>query len=150
MKVVLLKNISNIGKIGEVKEVANGYVQNYLLPNNFVKVATEGAVFIVKNKINAQINRQEKEKNKAQKLLKEIGNLKLKIKVKTNMEGKLFAALDKSIIIEEFKNKKIILTEKDIVFPFPIKVSGEHIIKINPAPGVVGELKIQVIGEVTE
>ncbi|MEI6478999.1 MAG: 50S ribosomal protein L9 [bacterium] len=132
MKVILLKDIPKLGKKFEVKEVAEGYALNMLIPNGSVKLATPKAlkdVEALKVEQAAQLKIQE---DLLAKNLHEIDGKVVEIKVQANKQGHLFAGLHAPEIVEYIKNS----THAEILPDFitlekPIKEIGDHKIEIN-------------------
>lgn len=95
MKVILLKDISKVGKKYDVKKVSDGYALNFLLPKGFAKTATEGAMEKLeelKKVLEAERSVQE---NILAKNLHEVDGKTLEIKAKANEKGHLFAGIHK-------------------------------------------------------
>ena len=151
MKVILLQNIKGVGRIGDVKNVADGYGRNYLLANKLAKIATEGtmkeAEFLkkkgeVEDKIAVE---------KAKEVAEKAKDIVLEFTKKASKTGKLFASLTKEEVAEEL-SKAISgkIDPKNIDFKEHgehIKQEGEHLIEVELAPDVKIELKLVVKGE---
>jgi large subunit ribosomal protein L9 len=129
MKVILINDIKNLGRKGEVKEVADGYARNFLLPQKLVEIAIPEAIQKLENfqKEKEQIERAGEEKLK--KMAAEIQGKKIIIKAKTE-KNKLFGSIGKKEIAIELKNQGINLDEKSIILDEPIKTIGEKDITI--------------------
>ena len=148
MKVILLKKVPNLGEKGEIKNVADGYARNFLLPEKLVATLTDEAIY--------QVEKEKKEKNqsaemdlaKTQKLAEKLESLELEISAKANSEGKLFGSIGKNIILEKLKAKGIRnLTSLRIEFAEPIKGLGEHEAAVNLPHGLEARLRIVVMEE---
>jgi len=133
MKVILLQDVPKVGKKFEVKNVANGYAINLLLPQRLARLATNQAI----KEIEVEKKKYEIGREKGNKELKEIiGKLTepIEIKVKTNEEGKLFAGLDKKEIIKAIQEKIGAKIDPNIIeLNKPIKEVGEYNINIKIA-----------------
>jgi len=132
MKVVLVKSVPNLGQVGEIKNVADGYARNFLLPQGLARVATEDAI--------NQVEKSKKKKQKAQankakqykEVAKKVNNLKLVIKAKAEKEKKtLFAAIKESDIAKELKDRKYDIPAQFIKLEQPIKQLGYYDIMID-------------------
>ncbi|KKR13406.1 MAG: 50S ribosomal protein L9 [Parcubacteria group bacterium GW2011_GWC1_39_29] len=148
VKVILLKNIKGYGQIGDIKNAADGYAKNFLLPNKIAKPATPGAlkeIEILKKKANVML---EVEKKNAQAVAERLKTITIEIKRKANEGGTLFDGIDKIDIVEALKtSNRIELNEDMIEMDEKIKKIGEHEIKINLMPDVTSTLKILIIAE---
>jgi len=143
MKVILLKNVNQIGKKGEVKEVSDGYCRNFLLPNNLAVPATDRAAVVAKE------NFARKEKQVLAKQIRPTdlaGRLRvtiLKFSEKADEKGTFFAGITREKIVDALKSKKISLREKQLKGEFPLKKAGKYKIYVDVAPGVKSEINIE-------
>jgi large subunit ribosomal protein L9 len=131
MKVILLKDLKKIGKKYDVKDVADGYAINSLIPAKAVLPATQAnlnAVQAKKQAIQAEISKSEAELMKA---VNEVKGIAIEIKGKVNDKGHLFAGLHAAEIAAAIsKQKGVNILAESIELEKPIKEVGEHIIGI--------------------
>ncbi len=131
MKVILLHNVKKIGKQGEIKEVADGYANGFLIPKRLAKPATPDAVkqlLHTQNKVEEASDAQKKDESK---LFKKINKKHIAIKAKSNGAGGLFAAIDaKSVAISVQNELGVIVEENHIVLKDGIKELGEYEVPI--------------------
>lgn len=129
MKVILLKDIPRIGKKGEVKNVADGFAQNSLLPKKLATIATPQAIEALTTQKEHQQKIEDEKIQKRIKMIEVLQNSNLKVECAANDQGHLFSKFK----IEQLKK---ILKEKNIDFdtahivPFEFKEIGVHLIKI--------------------
>jgi len=139
MKIIFLKDIPGVGQKYDIKNVADGYAQNFLFPRGLAKIATNTVVKEVELK---KKNKEEEQKIKENLLDREVEKLKnavLEIKSKLNEKGYLFAGIHKEEISKEIGKKlKLEINPEYIQLDNPIKESGEHNIKIK-----VGDKEIE-------
>lgn len=132
MKVILKKDVANIGKRHDIKDVSNGHALNFLIPNNLAIVATDAQIKKIEL-IKAEEEAKRKiNENLLAKNLKEIGAIKIAIAEKTNDKGHLFSGIHKEKIAEEIKKQ----TGLDISPEFmdlakPLKEVGDHKITVS-------------------
>ena len=130
MKVILTQDVAKIGKKFEVKSVSDGYAINFLFPQKLAKLATDQAM----SEIETAKKKYQVEKEVALKEIKEVlEKLKepIEIKAKTNETGKLFAGIDKEVIVEAILDKTGMKIDPEIIeLKKPIKEVGEHNVKI--------------------
>lgn len=143
MKVVLLKNISSVGRAGEIKNVSNGYARNFLLPRGLAIAATSSNVKEAKIKKESTENKKKKNKKQAIRAAKFLKGKILIIKEKSTDGGKLYAAvgpdeIKKAVIRETGIN----IDKKNIKIIQPIKKLGEHQIKVDFGGGLQVDFKI--------
>jgi len=144
MKIILLRDIKKFGKKGEIKQVADGYARNFLLPQKMAIPATADAIKNLEYNENAKTNKQEKTAKKLSNHKYELQNKGIIIKAKANEEGHLFAGVgaDKiSQALEKQKNLKI--AEKNIKIKHKFKTLGEYAIEVGLGKEKV-KLKVKV------
>ena len=145
MKIILTKNISGVGSIGDVKNVATSYARNVLLKNKQAIQATFENI----SKLKAHTNKKAKEQTLVladiEKLNNQLSSLSLTIKAKANDQGKLFAGIDGkklSRIIKEDKNLDINFTQ--IKLKEPIKKLGTYEVDYELTRGLKGKFKLEI------
>jgi len=144
MKVVFLTDVKNIGKKGEIKNVADGFARNFLFPQKMAELATDAAV--QKNQLemkkNAQI--QEEALKKIQESAENLAGREIIIKAKEK-KGKLFGAVNKKKILKELEKMDIFVEEKAVSMNESIKEVGDYEIKVELGHGIetVFNLKIE-------
>ena len=131
MKVILLKDVKKIGKKYEVKNVADGFALNMLIPNGLAIPATPGNVNMVETKKKGDALENAKTEAELQKALNEIKGISIDIAGKVNDKGHLFAGIHKTEIIEAVKKQKgVNIAEEHLLLEKPIKEVGEHAITV--------------------
>lgn len=145
MKIILLKNQSGVGQIGEIKNVSDGYARNFLFLRGIAKPASEQAVVQTKKlkqdhkkQIERHTKKQLQWKNKLEKNF-------LEIKAKTSEKGTLFNGIGIADIIKIVKTDlHISLIDKQIKLEKAIKKPGEHKIKIKFSSEVSAILSLKI------
>lgn len=132
MKIILLKDIPKVGKKYDIKDVAEGYATNMLLPRGLAVIAT-GPVMA---KIQGEKDKADAEKKiQGDLLLKNLETIKgvtLTMKEKANEKGHLFAGVTKEMILEELKKEtRLNLDPESIILEKAIKEVGEHKITVS-------------------
>jgi len=131
MKIILLKDTRKIGKKYEIKEVADGYAINMLIPGKFAIPATHANINMIETKKKADSLELAKTETELQKALSEIRGISIEIKGKVNDKGHLFAGIHKTEIIEAIKKQKgLNIIAEHIILKKPLKEVGEHLINI--------------------
>jgi large subunit ribosomal protein L9 len=149
MKVILLKDVKSIGKMGDVKEVSNGYARNFLFPGKLAEAATPDLI----KKSQAQkadiVKKAEADLEKTEQLASELDDFVIKITAKANAEGKLFGSVKPEMIKEALLKEKLnvgsIPTDK--ISTEAIKDLGEHKVIINLPHGLEAEVVVVVEAE---
>ncbi|MEK7166802.1 MAG: 50S ribosomal protein L9 [Patescibacteria group bacterium] len=131
MKILIIQDVKNLGKKGEIKEVSDGYARNFLLPQKIAVAATKKEI----QKIEIEKQRQEKNQKQkiqnAEELKTKIKGMKIEIQAKANEKGALFAALNQEEIAKTLSEKIIQeIKPEQIILEKPIKEIGEYEIRI--------------------
>ena len=145
MKVIFLKDVKGQGKKDEIKEVKDGYAENFLIKNGYaIKYTTKS-----KEILDTQIeNRNENEKKlieECNKIKKELEKKEYNFKVKTGKEDKVFGSVSSKAISEELLKDGYKVDKKKIIIEDSISTLGTHIVKLELHPKVIVDLKIKLI-----
>lgn len=142
MKIILLKNIDNLGKKGEIKEVAPGFAKNFLIPKKMAILATDGAIKMTEDMRKKEKIKKAKKSEEAGKLLKAVQEIT--IKAKTNKEGHLFAGVGTKEISQALSQiTKSKIDPNLIQLDKKIKAIGDYKVEIKIGEKR-GELKLKV------
>lgn len=148
MKVLLIKDVKGLGKAGEIKEVKDGYGQNFLIGKGFAKAATN----IVINQHNASEKKKAHDEAVEFERLKDVKekltSLVTTISKKVGENGHLFGSVTKDEIahaVEEQHN--IHIDKKHIVHKLSMKEPGEYEIDLKLGHGLHAMMKIEIVGE---
>lgn len=151
MKVILTSDVRNLGKLGDVVNVKDGYARNYLLPKGVARVATErrmkelNHLLDVANAKKAQIFSTRKE------LLDTVCDIKLVLNARSSHESdKLFGSITNVDISNALYKKGFEIDKRDIILSSNIKTIGEHKVKINLGENLSGEIVVAVEKEIDE
>lgn len=141
MQVVLLKDIKRLGKTGDVRNVADGYARNYLIPRGLATAATPGAVREAQEQAAVQAKQAAREQAQAQSLAEQVTGVKLTFKARAGETGRLYGSITTGDISEELQKqtgkavdrRKIALEEpiRDLgTYQVPIKLGGDAVANI--------------------
>ncbi len=144
MRVIFLQNIKGIARMGDIKNVSDGYAHNFLFPKNLAKPATveteKQAEALKKKRDSEDLTRKEN----ALELAKTLEGLVLELTEDANEEGHLYGSVNAKIIAGELVKNKIKIKEDSINLPEPIKTTGEHEVELELHPEVKVKIKIMV------
>lgn len=129
MKVILLQNVKGLGKAGDIKEVAEGYARNFLIVRKLAEIASESGVRRVETIKKVEAEKNQMDLQKTQELADQLDGKAVTILAK-NKDGKLFGSVHAKDVAKELKKENIIVSEKSIMLPEPIKELGEYEVKI--------------------
>ena len=147
MKVILLKDVKNLGKKFEIKEVKNGYARNYLIPKGLAKAATKEALEWLEIQKEIEQKKAEEELKKVQELASSVDGLEVTIPVKVGEKGQLFEAITQQKISEKLEELGFKIKKQQINLKTLIKEFGEFPIKVNFEHNLEAEIKVIIIEE---
>jgi large subunit ribosomal protein L9 len=127
LKVMLIKDIQNVGVAGDVKEVADGYGRNYLIPRRMAVLAGRGAEAEARRLREATAKREAKERDVAQELADLIDNKTVVVRLKVGSEDKVFGAITNEDIATALRlQHQVDVDRRKIDTKDPLKQLGEH------------------------
>jgi large subunit ribosomal protein L9 len=127
VRVLLTKDVDNLGRAGDVKEVADGYGRNFLLRRKLAVAAGRGAEAEAKRLREAATKRESKDRNEAQTVADEIDNKTVVVRLKVGAEDKAFGSITNQDIAAALKAQhRVEIDRHKIDLKEPIKQLGEH------------------------
>ena len=148
MQVILLEKVANLGVLGEVVKVKDGYARNFLIPTGAARRATEKAIK------EFEARRAELEKAQADKLAaaqaqgEKLAGKTVTISQKAGVDGRLFGSVTNADIAEALKSQGVEIVKAQVRLPNgPLKVVGEQTVAIALHHDVVVDVTVAVVGE---
>ena len=146
MKVIFTEDVKGKGKKGEMKDVADGYARNFLIPKGLATEATTDTINTMKLKKKANDARIEEEKAQARAAAEKLKGAQVVIKAKAGESGKLFGSVTSQEISDALKEQFGIEIEKNrIVQAEPIKTFGSYAVKAKLGYEISGTVNVLVI-----
>ena len=147
MELILKEDVENLGFKDDVVKVKNGYGRNFLIPNGLAMLATESNKKVLAEKIKQSQNKQKKAIDEAEKIVKKLEKLDLKIAAKALEGDKLFGSITSADISKELAENKLEIEKKYIQLSSNIKKTGNYNAKIRLHREVNFELSFEVVKE---
>lgn len=145
MKVILNKDVKNIGKAGAVKEVNDGYARNYLLPQGLARVATAGAQKQAEQEQIAEAKRENRLHTEAKDLAAALQGMELRFKARAGESDRLYGSITPADIAEKITEKAHTEVDKrKLVLDEPIRSLGVHKVTVRLMGDVHAEVKVIV------
>jgi large subunit ribosomal protein L9 len=145
VRVLLMKDVENVGHAGDVKEVADGYGRNYLLRRKLAVAAGRGAEAEAKRLRDATVKRETKERNEAQAIADEIDNKTVVVRLKVGAEDKAFGSITNQDIAAALKaQNRVEIDRHKIDLKEPIRALGEHQVSLKLHRDVVARINVIV------
>jgi large subunit ribosomal protein L9 len=148
MQVILLEKVANLGNLGDVVKVKDGYARNFLIPTRLARRATENAIK------EFEVKRAELEKVAADKLSaaqgvgEKLAGKTIRIAQKAGVDGRLFGSVTNADIAEALGKSGFTVAKAQVRLPNgPLKTVGEHAVSVAAHTDVVVDITIQVVAE---
>ena len=148
MQVILLEKVVNVGNLGDVVKVKDGYARNFLIPQKMARRATQAAV------AEFEVKRAELEKAAGEKLAAaqaqgdKLSGMTVTISQKAGVDGRLFGSVTNFDIAEALSKQGFTVEKSQVRLPTgPLKTTGEFAIVVALHTDVISEITISVVGE---
>jgi len=131
VRVILKREVAGLGRPGDVKDVADGYAQNFLLPRGLAIEATAGEMKVLARARDAKRAKQDRAHADAEELAKRLSQMTLVFKLKAGEQGKTFGSVTSKDIAEALQREQEVDVDKTKVhLPEPLKALGVHQVEI--------------------
>ncbi|MEK6649919.1 MAG: 50S ribosomal protein L9 [Bacteroidota bacterium] len=147
MKIILRQDYSQLGKIGDVKDVKDGFARNFLIPRDIAYEATPSALRMLEEERKRTGRRQEKERASAEHLAAQLEKISVTLSVKVGEDDKLFGSVTSQMIADALAEKSITLDKRQIELEDTIKSLGIYDVPVKLSAGVTGKIKVWIVRE---
>ncbi len=149
MQIILLEKIANLGNLGDVVKVKDGYARNFLIPSKRARRATEAAIKEFEAR-RAELEKAAADKlAAAQSLQEQLNGKVVRITQKAGVDGRLFGSVTNADIAEGLTKLGFAIAKAQVRLPNgPLKVVGEHAVSVSPHTDVMAEITVQVVAQV--
>jgi len=148
MQVILLEKVVNLGNLGDIVKVKDGYARNFLIPNKHARRATKDAI------AEFEVRRAELEKIAAEKLAaaqaqgEKLAGSTVQIGQKAGVDGRLFGSVTNGDIAEALVKQGFAVEKAQVRLPEgPLKMVGDHAVQISLHTDVLVDVTVSVLGE---
>ena len=145
MEVIFIKDLKNKGKKGQIKNVKDGYAENFLIKNGYAVKKTKENVSKLNHELEKKKKEDEENKKKAQEAQKKLSKVTLEFKVKTGEGDKVFGSISAKQIKDELQKQGFNVEKNQIDIKSSISSLGFHNVDINLYPEIKGTVKVHVI-----
>jgi len=146
MKIILKKEVANLGEANDIVNVKSGYALNYLIPQGYAIMATESAVKQLEETLRQRAHKEAKLVADAEALAAKMGAVEVKVAVKVSESGKLFGSVTAAQVAEALVAAGCEADKKNVTVP-EIKECGEYEAKVKCYKGVFATVKVVVVAE---
>jgi len=145
VKVILLQDVKNMGKKGDVVEASDGYARNFLFPKKLAEQANNNNLHVLNAKKENERKKKLAELEEAQKLASELKGKEITIKAKVGDSGRLFGAITNKDVAALINTQFKLAIDKKKVVMDTIKVAGTYDIEIKLYPEVTTKMKVIIV-----
>jgi large subunit ribosomal protein L9 len=146
-RLILRKDVDNLGRVGDVVEVKPGYARNYLIPQGFAYSASEGAARrLLQERQQASLGAA-RQREKAEEAALVLEGRSVTFKVRAGEEGRLFGSVTNADIAEQLAAEGLDIDRRDIMLEDPIKELGVYRVPVRLHADVRPELTVWVVAE---
>lgn len=145
MEVIFIKDLKNQGKKGQIKNVADGYAQNFLIKNGYAVINNKENLAKLKHEQSKKAAMDAENKKQAELLKKELSTVIIEFKVKTGAADKVFGSISVKQIKEELQKRNFKIEKNQIDIKTPIAALGFHNVTINLYPGIEATIKVHLV-----
>lgn len=147
MKLILKEDVPNLGKAGDLVEVARGYGRNFLVPQGKALDATAQHLKELEEQKRLIIKKKTKDLEAAQKLAEQIASLELTLSRKVSDGEKIFGSVTSKDLAEALAQARITMDRKNILLEDPIRTLGNFEIPLKIHPEITAQLRLKVSEE---
>ncbi len=145
MEVIFIKDLKNQGKKGQIKNVKDGYAENYLIKNGYAVKKTKENLLKLNQEKTKKEKEEEQNKKQAEEIKSKLSNTIIEFKVQTGAGDKMFGSISIKQIKEELMKKGYKIDKNQIEIPNIIQSLGFHNVNIILYPGIIATIKVHVI-----
>lgn len=145
MKVILREDVTGVGRLGDIKQVKDGFARNFLLPKKLAMEASDYNLKQVEMDQKKKDVKQQLEKKKAEEVAAKLQNLSVTMAAEVNEDEKLYGSLSAQDIAGAISQEGIDIDKKSIVLETPIKELGIYDLEVRLHPQVLAKIKVWVV-----
>jgi len=148
VKVVFLEDVPNVAETGEVKEVADGYARNFLLPKKLAVLADSKAAQLVEARLKKKARLQAETEAEMRELARQLEGQEVALKARAGAKDRLYGSITNADIAEELeKSAGVVVDKRKIELDEPIHELGSYEIGIRLTKDIIPKIKLTVVGE---
>ena len=151
MKVVFLQDVPNVARAGEIKEVANGYGRNYLIPKNLALLAKSSAISLTAAQRKIEAQSQVDNMAEIVKLADQLDGIEVTLKARAGAKDRLYGSITSADITAELEaTTGLVVDKRKMELAEAIRQLGSYEVAIRLAKDVVPKIKVTVIEKETD
>jgi large subunit ribosomal protein L9 len=148
MRVILLQDVEGLGKAGDLKDVANGYARNFLLPRRLAAGATPELLANHQQRIAAEQRKLEKRAEQNRQQADRLSQISLTFKARVGREGRLYGSITSQDIAAGLRESEGISIDRRVIdLPNPIRALGTYMVPVKIAQKMEPKITVNVVDE---
>ena len=147
MEIILQEDVTNLGQIGDVVKVRDGYARNYLLPRGLATEASRRNLRMLEHQKRLVAAKKDREQKQAQSLGQQLAALTLLIPARAGEEDRLFGSVTNLDIEKALQARGVTVERRKILLAEPLKQLGTYTVPIQLGGGARGNVTVQVVRE---
>ena len=149
MKVIFLEDVPRVAQAGEIKEVADGYGRNFLIPRKLAVLATPSTTNSVEIQRSIEARVQARTESEMRELANQLEGREIILKAKVGAQDRLYGSITSADIASELESAGLVIDKKKIELAEPVRQLGSYEATIKLAKDIVPKVKVTVIEEET-
>jgi large subunit ribosomal protein L9 len=147
MKIILMEDVTTLGRRGDVRDVANGYARNFLLPKKLAVPATPANLQNLDHLKRQRERTENRAREEARDAAGRITALTLTVTTRASEDGRLFGSVSAQDVVEYLERHEVPVEKRRVLLEEPIKALGEYRVPVKLHPEVTAELQVHVVRE---
>jgi len=144
MKIILLKSQDNLGNVGDIVTVKDGYARNFLIPQKIASIASKKNISSLQSWIEQESKKEANNRKNLELLAKYLDKLTLKFSLQAGEDGKLFGSVTSQMISDEIDKQGYSVDKKEIVLEESLKQTGNHFVHVDLSEDLKPKIKIKI------
>jgi large subunit ribosomal protein L9 len=146
MRVAFLKDVPNVAKSGEIKEVADGYARNFLIPKKLAALVNPKMTNQLETELRAENKKQSQITEKLSNMAEQLDNKEITLKAKVGAKDRLYGSITSADIANELaRTSGLDIDKRKIELPEPIRELGSFDVTVRLAKDIVPKIRVNVI-----
>jgi large subunit ribosomal protein L9 len=148
MRVILLQDVEGLGKAGDLKDVANGYARNFLLPRRLAAGATPALLANHQQRVAAEQRKLEKQAEQNRQQAERLNQISLTFKARVGRQGRLYGSITSQDIAAGLRESAGISIDRRVIdLPNPIRALGTYMVPVKIAQKLEPKITVNVVDE---
>ena len=148
MRVIFLRDVPNVARAGEVKEVANGYGRNYLIPRKLALLASSSATSLIETQRKIEAQSQAENEAELVELANQLDGREVSLKARAGAKDRIYGSITTADIASELESTiGLIVDRRKIELAEPIRQLGSYEVSIRLSKDIIPKIKVTVVWE---